>query len=278
MANEDKPNQTNPADDQTPTEVTPTKEQVIAERVADAMSVKTAQTPAPDNGGSGSDVTGHKDSSSEQVTDPKSEVLKLIEASTGRKFASADEASKYLVNLNSLVGDQAVAKAREEAKLFEGLLGKLSAQTGKPLEETRKLVADTLIEAVTTKPEAKPVVEPKSPEVDKLRSDVEKLTGEMQASQLLGKYPFAAEVKDEIAILAKQKGISQIEAFEQSPFKALLEAKAKEESGKSPVVTPNNRIGVDQKRVTERAAKVLAGGGEDDKVELVKQFGKVVGL
>lgn len=282
----DKPNQTDPSAIAESFEVQNALGDTIAERVADAISAQNPQkheseTVQTSGGGSGSDVAPSADSSSSVTdTNPNAEVLKLAEASTGRKFASADEFQKYLTNLNSLVGDQSVAKAREAAKAYDALVTKLAEQSGKSVEETKKFWADELIQATFPKQEPKRDAKSATQDstVDAFRSELDQVKHELQQQQLLSKYPFAAEVKEEIAILARQKGITEMEAFENSPFKSLLEARQKEEAGKSPVVTSSNRIGFDQKNIAEKAAKVVSRGTEEDKMDLVKQFGKSVGL
>lgn len=256
-------------------------ERAIAERVAEAMRIKnpesdSAQTQtAPTDGGSKSNVSQEKVSTS--VANPEEDALKLIEASTGRKFANADEARKYLSNLNSLVGDQAVAKAREAAKAYDTMLERFAGETGKSVEEVKKYFADELIKGPAAKPEPK-VEAVNDKKLDKVSSEVQQLREQLQAQELLSKYPTAKEVMEDIAILARQKGVSQLEAFEGSPFKTYIEAKSREESAKSPVVTSSSRIGVDPGKVKEKVAKVMTRGSEEDKVDLVKQFAERVGL
>src|SRR3990167_8595788 len=118
------------------------------------------EPPKPPQGGTGSDVTPGKDSSG--GTDPAMEVLKLVEASTGRKFDNVDDAKKYLTNLNSLVGDQAVAKTREEAKLFSTFIDKWAQSQGQSAEEAKRYWADQLIGKATT-PAPAAVPTPKVP-------------------------------------------------------------------------------------------------------------------
>lgn len=274
------PNQTDPSKVEAPVaapEQELTLDDLIKERVAEAIQ---AQKPAPqeapkeatNQGGSGSEVTSKKDSS---ATDPNAEVLKFVEGFSGRKFESLDEAAKFAKNLNSLVGDNALAKVREDAKVFNSLAEKFATSEGKPLEEAKKLLVETLVSKATAEP-AKPtkteppVVEDKR--VDKTASEVEELKARLNRADLLKKYPYAELVQDEISVIAKAKGISDVEAFESSPLKTLAEAKAKEESRKSPVVTSSNRIGYDKQRVQDLGAKVLKSGSEEDKIALVKEY------
>lgn len=283
MKVENKPNQTDPSVGETPIETTEQEvslDDLIKERVTEAIRAQKPQPQetsqeATDKGGTGSDVSTQKDSSS--ATDPNKEVLSLVEGVLGRKFDSVDDVKKTLTNLNSLVGDQVVARAREDAKLFDTFVSKWASSEGKTVEEAKRFWADMLTaKAVQTAPVKKsnqpePPVEDKR--YDKTNAEVDELKSRLDRSDLLAKYPYAAEVQEEMAIVAKQKGISQLDAFEKSPFKALLESKAKEESRKSPAVTPSNRIGFDQKVVHDLGARVAKHGFEDDKIALVKAFG-----
>lgn len=281
---ENQPNLTDPSAAAVESVVNPdnSQEQLIAERVAVAMQVKNPESAAAQDankvssqsdGGSSSEVKSEKVSSS---ANPDDGLLKLLADTTGRTFTSREDAQKYLANLNSLVGDQAIAKNREAARAYESLTAKFAEQSGKSIEDIKQALADAIISGAQ-KPE--PKVEPKdNKEIDRVSSEVEKLREQIQRNELVAKYPGAAEVQDDVAILARQKGVSQLEAFEASPFKSYIEAKAREESAKSPVVTSSSKIGIDASKVKEKVARVLSRGNEEDKVELVKQFGERLGL
>jgi len=280
---ENKPELTDPSATAANEAVNPdnSHEQLVAERVAEAMKGKNPDSSANEkatssDGGSTSDVQSEKVSS--QASNPEKDALQLIEASTGRKFANADEAKKYLTNLNSLVGDQAIAKARDAARQYETLAAKLAEHNGKPVEEVKRLLADELIGNLTAQSEPKAETKGDSKEYTRMNTEVEKLRGKLERQELLAKYPFAAEVQEDIQILANQKGISQLEAFEASTIKSLLETKVKEDSAKSPVVTSSNKVSIDTSKVKEKVARVVARGTEDGRIELVKQFASRVGL
>jgi hypothetical protein len=284
MEVENKPNQTDPSvgGESNESSEEMTLDDLIKERVAEAIAKQKPQETSkeePQKGGSDPDVSTQKDSSS-ATTDPNKEVLSLVEGVLGRKFDSVEDVKKTLSNLNSLVGDQSVAKARENAKLYDSFVEKWASGEGKTVEEAKKFWADTLTNTSAELPLKK--VEEKSKKSEpvavntgdeKVRAEVDQLRSKIEHNELLAKYPYAAEVQEEVAIIAKQKGVSQIEAFEASPLKPLAEAKAKEESKKSPVVTSSNRVGFDQKRVQDLGARVLKNGNEDDKIALVKAFG-----
>jgi len=277
---ENKPNQTDPSVGEAPVESEQeiSLDDLIKERVKEAIEAQKPVEPQEtskeetDKGGSGSDVSPQKDSSS--ATDPNKEVLAFVESALGRKFDSVDDVKKTLTNLNSLVGDQAIAKTREDAKILNNLAEKFASSEGKTVEEAKKFLVETLMSKADKPAEPVKKNQPEPPVEDTLSkkrdAEVDELKARLDRSDLLAKYPFAAEVQEEIAIVARQKGVSQLEAFEKSPLKALAEAKAKEESRKSPVVTSSNRVGFDQKKVQDLGAKVLKSGREEDKIALVK--------
>jgi len=280
---EDKPELTDPSAQaaQDAIDTGSADEQLVAERVAEAIRAQKAPESAPaqettvasTDGGSKTDVSLTKVSSSAPSDDG---LLKLIGDSVSRTFATREEAQKFLTNLNSLVGDQAVAKTREEAKAYEALVQRFAGESGKSVEEVKRFFADELIKGSQQKTETKPIVD--NTKIEKVSSEVEELRSELQKQQLLGKYPAAAEIQEEIAILARQKGISQLAAFEGSPFKSYIETKVKEESAKSPVVTSSSKVSPDLNKVKAMADKVKAHGREEDMIDLVKQFAGRVGL
>lgn len=274
---DNKPNQADPSVQAAPADSK--SEAAIQERVASAVTSQkerdnivqpVKEADKKPEGGKDSDVTSPKSSSTD--TDPNAEVLKFYEATFGRKFDSVEEAQKHGKNLNGLVGEQSLAKVRESAKLYESLVGKFADEKSITVDEAKKFWADTLT-AEAAKPvsqsQPKPAVEDKR--VNDLDAQIQELKGENQKFSLLNKYPYAAEVQEEIAIVARQKGISQLQAFESSPFKALLEQKAKEESAKSPVVTPSNRTSFDSKKVQELGSRVMSHGRDEDKQAFVSE-------
>ncbi len=206
-----------------------------------------------------------------ETTDPDVATLMFIEASTGRKFDNIESAKKYLTSLNNLVGDQAVAGAREAEKILTSLSQKL----GKPTSELESFVVDLALAKTTEKPaeKPKPASEVKAPETradDELSKRLEKLEHTDQIIDLKEKYPEAAEVVEDIALIAKSKGISYVEAYEMSPVKTILENKVEEEA-KNPIVTPTNRINIDYKKAQALGQKALRGQATgEDMEDLVK--------
>lgn len=266
------------------------KEAVASSKIDAKESVLKTEEPTDTSEGKSPDVSTQATSS--PATDPNQEVIKLLETTTGRKFSNLEDFQKYVSGLNSLVGDQAIAKAREGAKLWETFSSKWAEQEGQTLDEAKKYLAEQLLsgelkaqkseakEQPKAEPKEQPKAEPiiKSSEIDKISERIDKLTDAQERSALKERYPEAKEVLDEIAIIAKQKGVSYVEAYENSPLRALVETKVKEESKKSPVVASSNRLGINKNKVQELAQKVLKTGSEDAQVALVKEFGDVLGL
>jgi hypothetical protein len=263
---DNKPVTTDPSESQSPT----LEEEIRARILASVNEQKDSVNPLIEDTateGGQSDVTTHAESNSDKA---QSSVLSMIEASTGRKFASEDEAKKYLTNLNSLVGDQAVAKARDAAKRYEELVA-LATQQGKTEEDLKRTLADASIEtaiAAPTKSKSKA-----SAVDDELDERVAKLEDANQRLSLVNKYPYASDVQEEVAIIAKAKGVSYVEAFEKSQYKDLLANKAEQDSKKSPVVTPSNRTSFDTKKMQELSKKLMSFRGNDnDKQKLVEEY------
>jgi hypothetical protein len=205
-------------------------------------------------------------------SDKNTIALKLIESSTGRKFDKLEDAQKFLTNLNSLVGEQSVAKAREAEKV----LSNLSQKFGKSdIKELETYITDIVVNKEQPKVEQKvePVVTQKEIVDSKLDQRLEKLEHDNQLFMLKEKYPKAGEVAEEVALIAKSKGVSYIEAFETSPLKNLVELKEKDETTKNPIVTPSNRIKVDTKKVEELGKRVLSNKAtSEDKESLVSEI------
>ena len=167
--------------------------------------------------------------------------------------------------MNSLVGDQSVARAREAEKLLTDLTSKLGLKDGSDL---KKFVADLALNQVMDKT----VKEVKEKPDDSIVKDIEQLKHQNRTFELKEFKPEALEFLDIIALDAKSKGISYVEALKSnSALLSAIEAKVKVESEKSPIVAPSNRTNIDYRKVQELGQKVLSGrASEDDKIALVK--------
>ncbi len=264
------------------------QQQETGDVMTDVMKGVKDTNPDQENAAGGAtDVAAQGSNSEEDAKAGVDAALALINASTGREFPTLEEARKHIQNLNKLVGDQEVAKARDAQKALDDLVSKY----GKSPKDLDKVLADTLLEAVSevTKepdkvdPEVKPKVEPVKEDLEKeekkdvtkfdvsILTRLEKLEHAEQVQSLKEKYPTALAIVDEIATIARSKEISYVEAFENSPLKSLVELKQKEDAQKNPVVTPSNRANIDYQKAQDLGRKALSGRAtEEEKEELVK--------
>ena len=247
------------------------QEQVIHERVTEALQAnedKTNLIPQGDKEGK-ADVTTQGGSSNSDDTEIAA--LKVIEASTGRKFESIEDFNKHYAGLNSLVGDQEVTKARKALETIQ----KWEKQFGKPTPELEKVLADIVIstKAPDQKVEEKTQLEIRPQSVvsktdNELTQRLEKLEYATQLNELERKHPEAIFMTDVISAVAKDKNVSLIEAFEgDARLKQLVDLKIKEESQRSPVVAPSNRTKLDTKKVERLGQKILTHRASEKEME-----------
>ena len=259
----------------------PSTEQVIQQRMAEARQQIEGIGLIPKNPtGGNADVSTQGGSSIDNNTNVID--LKKIEASAGRKFDSFEDVDKYIKNLNSLVGDQEVANARKAADKLS-LLEKNLGST----ELNRLLLGLTSQPSQVVTPEQskpQPVESKPQPTEVKSSSDevtqrLEKLEEDNQLRTLEKVHPNAMIVADLIALKAKADGVSYVVAFEgSSELKHLVELKVKDESQRSPVVTPSNRTNVDYKNLEQLGLKMLSGKAKEaDQVAFAKEFFKTRG-
>jgi len=249
------------------------KEQNKADFIDDVNNAEVNQKVVQTSGGT-TDVSAQGGSSNSE-SNVDSAALKLIEASTGRKFENPAAAEQFLKNLNSLVGDQQVAKAREAEKVLAGLTQKFGV---KDVAELEKYIADQVIgqtsQSAPTAEKPKQQVEQKSAPTEQdsvVLERLEKLEHRDELLALREKYPNAVKVAEEVALIAKAKGVSYIEAYEGSPLRSLVELQAKEESSKNPIVAPSNRTNIDYRKAQELVKRISSGrASEEDQIELVK--------
>ena len=257
-------------------------EQVVQQRMAEArQQIEGISDLIPkDQTGGSKDVSTQGGSSIDNTTNVVD--LKKIEASAGRKFDNVDDFIKHYENLKSRNGDQAIDQVRKNAEkltILERQLG--STELNKLL---LGLSPQTAPVQTPEQPKPQPVVEtkPQPTEVkssdDELTRRLEKLEHENQLRTLEKEYPNATSVADLVALEAKAKGISYVEAFKNSPLKQLVELKVKDESERSPVVTPSNRTNVDYKTLEQLALKLESGKAKgNDQIAFAKEFFKTRG-
>lgn len=254
-------------------------EQVVQQRMSEARhEIAEISNLMPQNQTEGNtDVSTQGGSSIDNNTNVID--LKKIEASAGRKFDTIEDFVKHYENLKSRNGDQEIDKVRKDAEK----LSILEKQLGST-ELNKLLLGIVPANQVSEQPKPQPVVETKPQPVDVKSSDdevtrrLELLEHDNQLRTLEKKYPNATIVAEEISLIAKSKGISYVEAFENSPLKQFVELKAKEESQRSPVVTPSNRTNVDYKNLEKLGLKVMSGKAKEaDQVAFAKEFFKTRG-
>lgn len=258
-------------------------EQVVQERRVEASKqINDVSNLVPkDQIGGSADVSTQGGSSNDNATNVID--LKKIEASAGRKFDSVDDFVKHYENLKSRNGDQEIDQVRKNAQKLEILEKQLgSTELNKLLLGLTSTPAPAIAPAaIVEPPKPQPVVEKPQPVVtsdDETTKRLEKLEHESQLRTLEKAYPNATIVADEVALLAKEKGISYVEAFESSQLKQLVELKAKEESERSPVVTPSNRTNVDYKALEQLGIKVMSGKArESEQIAFAREFFKTRG-
>lgn len=263
-------------------------EEVMQERMSEAREdlSKVSDLVPKEDQGSTADVTTQGSSSKDDVTNTID--LKELETSAGRKFENVEDFYKHYKNLYGRYGDQEIAKAMKAVET----LSNLEKTTGKPVNEIGDLLASlaqTSSESEVQKPEEKTEPEVKSEKTEtkevkpskptqpdgEVSDRLAKLEYQSQKVDFEKKYPNAEFVENEVAAMAKEKDISWIEAFEGSPLKQLVDLKVKEESAKSPVVTPSSRVNIDYKNLEDLGLKVMSGRATDkDQLEFAKEYFK----
>lgn len=148
--------------------------------------------------------------------------LKFLSETLKRDFKSIDDATKMLTNLNSLVGDNAIAELREKAKdaeNFEAVVRAYAKEEGVTFGDAKR----TLLENVKA---SVPVKETSSPEIksdDPLRAEFEKIKNKLQEKELIEAYPEAKAVLKELTAMAKSTPDKELrEIYESSALKDAL--------------------------------------------------------
>lgn len=206
------------------------------------------------------------------------EVLSFLSQTLKREFKTREDAQKSLDNLNSLVGDNAVAELRAkaaDADAFQQVIKAYAASEGITVEEARK----ELITGSNTAPmiEEKPVVPqaPASQPDAALAAQVEKMALRLQEKDLLEAYPEAKHVLDEVKTMAKLSGKEMKEFYEGSSLKTAAVAAKEKETKDNPSPNSSSRQGADLAPLTDLVQKVTKGGTELDRISLVE---KALGL
>ncbi len=146
--------------------------------------------------------------------------LALIERATGRKFATHDDAEKYLKNLNSLVGDNVVSAQREEAKLYKAVITQYANENGMNYAEAKQAI-ENLVTPSSATPAASPASQNKQVYIDP-RID------ELERKDFLRENPLAVPYLDKIDRYAKLNGQTLSAAYNEL-YGDIFAEKAKQE-------------------------------------------------
>lgn len=147
---------------------------------------------------------------------PKQDELSLLERATGRKFSDLAQAEQYLRNLNSLVGDNAVANARKKAEFADAVVSQYATEKGlsydEAEEELRTIVSPKTRRAVSTSDQ--PKVDPR--------------TEALEREIFLMKTPEANPFIDKVSRYAKAENMSLSDAYKEL-YGDVIKTKAREE-------------------------------------------------
>lgn len=201
------------------------------------------------------------------------EVLSFLNGVLKRDFKTREEAQKSIDNLNSMVGDNAVAELRTkaaDADAFNKVIQAYAKSEGITIEEAKKeLITGS---STPTMEEIKPVenTPAAAPAADTKQNErVDMLYARMQEKDLLEAYPEAKHVLDEVKAMAKLTGKEMKEYFEGSALKTAAIAASEKEKKDNPSPNSNGRQGADLSSVQDLVATVSKGGTENDRVALV---------
>jgi len=171
------------------------------------------QLPAGGNGDAGSPRTPEppKPSADADVqAGTQAQSLAAIKELTGRDFASLEEAKKHYQGLNSLVGDNAVAEARERAKKLDGLARKIAQENSWSVEAAYAFIDKVNAEGGG----AAGVGSPDKTSFDPKQAETDARIRRMERELFLAKRPEAQAVMAQLDEYASATGKPLAEAFE----------------------------------------------------------------
>lgn len=161
--------------------------------------------PGVSGGQKDADVSTTSSSGSSSSDASKQDELAILERATGRKFSDVTQAEQFLRNLNNLVGDNAVAKARQKAEFADALVTQYAAEKGMSYEDAQQelqgLVAPSKARRPVSPSADKPVEDPR----------YEALEREM----FLMKTPEASPYIDKVSRYAKAGSLSLSDAYKE---------------------------------------------------------------
>ena len=220
--------------------------------LSDVGSVGAANTTGRE------DVQSNQDESQDTSASADSLTKAEIEEKLGRTFKSKEDALNSLENLKRLVGDQEIANARAKADSWSTLVKKTAKQYN-VTEEYADLYLRGDVPGATTESLASTSAEVSEFNDPVARTKIATLEHELQTERLLKKYPEAESIINEVEALAKVKGTTLVNAYENSGLKNLAQAFVKSSQEGNSTVAPTGRI-------------TPSSGAMDDSGKFLKQY------
>ena len=183
-------------------------------------------------------------------------VLSFLKETTGRDFASIDEAKKSVQHLNSMVGDKSISEMKKRAELgetFEKVVKGYAKENGMSAEAARADLLALMESEDGGKNGDGKSTQQATPEAAKIAE----LEQRLDLADLLKAHPESANVLDDLRDLAKARGTTLQATYEASKLlqgAAKAAAASNSKDGLPSSVTPSNRLSAtDRSRALEDA-------------------------
>ena len=224
---------------------------------------------------------GQKDGAAAKVDAGKpgeDEVLKVLNETLKRSFTSREEAVKSLTNLNSMVGDNAIAELRKKAEdshNFDAVVKAYAKAESKDEVSARKELLDDIAEFKAAPSQQKVTSGPTASASD---DRVRALELKLQERDLLDAYPEAKsvlkEVKDLAGIYSGQdlKQIYESSNLKDMAIKATTYEKEKATKASSSVQSNSRQADFADAEMKTLLDAVKARGFDDDKARFVEAY------
>lgn len=210
-------------------------------------------------------------------------VIKFFNEQLKRDFKSLEEVEKTVTNLNSMVGDNAIAELRkkaEDADHFKKVVDAYANSEGLTFDKAKaELLKEVNVISAPTMQEQK-LETPPSMDGFVKREEFEQIKQSLQEKDLLSAHPEAAHVLNEVKLLAASQNKSFIDVYASSGLKSLAETKSKfdleQKEKETTAVEPNSRtMNLKEEETKQLIDKITKFNVADDKAALVS---KVLGI
>lgn len=186
--------------------------------------IETQQTPNADasrvEAGGADAMVETTSSSGTPASDANTQdALMFLERTTGRKFNSVEEGEKFVRNLNSLVGDNAVASARQKAELADAVIQQYAHENGLTPQDAEIQLKSLVVPSKTRRTV--------SPSADTPSASDERHEA-LEREVFLMKTPEATPYIEKVSRYAKAQNIGLKEAYTEL-YGDVLAAKVKDE-------------------------------------------------